>query len=426
MRTCSVAKRLRWYQFGRRSLFVLMLLAIVGTSWCGLRLRASWRQRDAVAKLGNVGIYISYVSPFSVTSANQGDDISIWPRWLRQCLGDDFFLNVAKVMIIDPSITTTELKCLGDLRGLEAVEWSERVRDGQLAELACIPTLRTLDLRFAEELTDDTLQGIEKLDRLETVLLPTCRGKSSSISDRTLTLLGTMKNLRNLSLDGSSVTDSGLKELEHLDKLEQLDLYGTAITDAGLKSLLPMKRLKRLSLARTEVTDEGMATVAQLKSLEELNVVSFDISPEGLRKIVALPALRTIGILAYSCLTPEGFGVLRQMRYLKKIEINCIPGSLEYVDQLPQVDELQIIDIPCTDLSSNYRSQLCYVGKLSHLKSLDLMRTPTVETDLVELAGLKNLKRLVLPVTMPRTGSETARKILSQPGLEVWIGEKQM
>jgi hypothetical protein len=78
-------------------------------------------------------------------------------------------------------------------------------------------------------------------------------------SDRVLTHVGRLKDLKQLHRPGPAVTDAGLAHLERLSDLQLLSLDDTQVTDAGLAHLKSLKSLKWLKIARTRVTDAGVA-----------------------------------------------------------------------------------------------------------------------------------------------------------------------
>ncbi len=85
------------------------------------------------------------------------------------------------------------------------------------------------------------------------------------VTDKTLTGLADMTNLRELDLSHTAVTDAGLEHLAGLKTLEILRLASTAVTDAGLEHLAPLESLKQLDVRGTAVTAEGLAAWRQAK-----------------------------------------------------------------------------------------------------------------------------------------------------------------
>ena len=69
---------------------------------------------------------------------------------------------------------------------------------------------------------------------------------STNITDESMKVVGKLKHLRILGLNGTKITDKGLKELVGLKELEDLVLSSTQVTAAGvtdLKKALPKCRI---------------------------------------------------------------------------------------------------------------------------------------------------------------------------------------
>lgn len=70
----------------------------------------------------------------------------------------------------------------------------------------------------------------------------------TAISEEGFKQLGTLRNIKNLTVERCGVSDLALGELKDLD-LDSLDLTGNPVTYEGLKKLKNMKGLKRLLIA---------------------------------------------------------------------------------------------------------------------------------------------------------------------------------
>ena len=169
-----------------RSLTVGVMLLIP----CCLLL-AKWQQvrkkREAVAAIEDGGGKVEYGEAHG-------------PRWLRNLLGDDWFIQIRSVSL-GPSATGMELEHL------------------RLAQV------QSLSLSFTK-ITD---AGLERLNGL--------------------------LELHKLHLSHTKITDAGLERLKGLTQLQRLSLDFTTISDAGLEHLKGLDQLQWLSLDDTPVTD---------------------------------------------------------------------------------------------------------------------------------------------------------------------------
>jgi uncharacterized membrane protein len=95
---------------------------------------------------------------------------------------------------------------------------------------------------------------------------------SSSVTDKSITLLASSSGLRALRLSETAITDVSLDTLAKLTQLESLNLYGTKVTDAGIKKLASLTQLKRLYLWQTAVTPAAMEELK--KALPSVQIIT--------------------------------------------------------------------------------------------------------------------------------------------------------
>jgi hypothetical protein len=111
-------------------------------------------------------------------------------------------------------------------------------------------------------------------------------------SDKDLSHVGRLSELRVLFLDASEVTDGGLAHLDRLVKLRQLLIGSAHVTDAGLVHLKRLSNLSVLTLIDTQVTDAGLAHLKELPNLSHLDLVRSQATFGGVRELRrALPRL---------------------------------------------------------------------------------------------------------------------------------------
>ena len=99
-----------------------------------------------------------------------------------------------------------------------------------------------LNLAWCDQITDDGLQHISKL-----------------------------QNLQSLKLNGCyKITDTGLEHISNLEKLQTLNLYRCDnVTDKGLQHISKLQNLQSLKLIWCDkITDTGLKHISNLKNLE--------------------------------------------------------------------------------------------------------------------------------------------------------------
>ena len=180
----------RRFQFGIRSLLVLVVAVAVPCSWLAVGI-----EKGQGAKGSGGGDWKS-VAEVEYDWEYEQENIRPFCRppaqtMLRNLLGDDFFDDVVLVFY--------DLPYSPD----EAVPF-----------------------------TDSCLVQVKELKRLKHLPL-----RQSQVTDAGLVHLAGLTQLQDLALDRTQVTDEGLAKLAGLSQLEELSLNNTRVTDAGLAHL---------------------------------------------------------------------------------------------------------------------------------------------------------------------------------------------
>jgi uncharacterized membrane protein len=95
---------------------------------------------------------------------------------------------------------------------------------------------------------------------------------STSITDNSVKLLASAKDLRMIRLSETKISDAALDTLAGLKNLESINLYGTRVTDAGVEKLKALPQLKRLYLWQTDVSEGAIGKLKQ--ALPELEIIT--------------------------------------------------------------------------------------------------------------------------------------------------------
>jgi internalin A len=169
-----------------------------------------------------------------------------------------------------------------------------KVTDTTLEHLANVTTLDSLDVGFAQitdvgldrltplvnlkelvvggnKLTDVGLQALRQLPGLTTLSLGGSQRTDSglwtiSLTEQGLDAITTLKELRELRLDGMPVTTRWLEKLKALNKLERLSLQGCKrVGDDAAPVLAAWPMLRVLDLKGTAVTEKSLAELRRAK-----------------------------------------------------------------------------------------------------------------------------------------------------------------
>lgn len=159
---------------------------------------------------------------------------------------------------------------------------------------ACNPVSKKWNEAHAnwETLSDTSAEILKK-----SVLAKICEIRWSNASQ--IAYLRTMTNLRRIDFsDCCELTDEDLDFLLHLAKLDTLNLWGCdKLTDEGLKRVSGLTGLRNLNLGWcTGITDEGIKLIESLDNLSHLNVHGCDgITDKGILWIKSL-RLSSLGL----------------------------------------------------------------------------------------------------------------------------------
>ena len=173
---------LHWrFQFSLRSLLVATVAVAIPFSWLAVEIRRAERQRDVAKGILQFGVGFGY--DYQLPRLSNARPPA--PAWLRMLLGDDFFANIAGVVLVGWQVTDADVEPLKELTQLQE-----------------------LDLE-GTRVTDAGLEHLKGLTKLQSLFLV-----HMQITDAGLDHLKGLSNLRFLALEGTHVTDKGVKELQ--------------------------------------------------------------------------------------------------------------------------------------------------------------------------------------------------------------------
>ena len=312
-----------WFQFRLRSLFVLVALAAVPCAWLAWKMHHKWRERDAVAELRSLGVWVGYDWQWAIEPQPPG------PAWIRKHFGDDFFAEVQYVGgFIPDDIDIEPLRAdrysaneeglrrayesfLARWDRLGAPRWTwdfyqeNKVADQNMAHVAWLPRLKQLNLADAR-ITDAGMANLEYLKDLVHLNLA-----FTHVTDAGIVFLSKLTRLKSLILTGTGITDQGLIHIAELNGLETLELGRTDVSDIGLIHLRGLTRLKSLNLDKARVTDDGLDELSVLVALERLDLERTQVTDSALARFKEWPKLTELN-LSRTRTTYKGVAELRK------------------------------------------------------------------------------------------------------------------
>ena len=109
----------RWrFQFSIGSLLVLVLVVAIPCSWMAVEMKNARRQKEAVRGIMKLGGIVSYDYQLQRSGNPLARAGQPGPAWLRDLLGEDFFVTVVEVNFAVRSVTDADLEHLKGLTQL--------------------------------------------------------------------------------------------------------------------------------------------------------------------------------------------------------------------------------------------------------------------------------------------------------------------
>lgn len=293
--------------------------------------------------------------------------------------------------------------------------------------------LRALDITWSY-VEDAEMGGIAGMTKLRKFWAADTR-----IGEKTLKILGNLRDLEDVDIGGTSVTEKGLASLAGLTHLKKLNLLGADITDAGIDSLAGMKDLESLNLYRTKVSNAGLEKLKPLTNLREVDLrytrateagvenlraalpnaqlVFLDYSPKpaggksativaGKGDQAVADWVKSIGgkavmengalveaLLNGASVSDEGLKNIEGLTRLRKITLDGTEVGDLGIGRLAGLSGLTELSLNSTGVSD---ARLEHIGRLMGLRKLHLNNTLIEGGGLAHLKNLKSLEELSL------------------------------
>lgn len=217
-------------------------------------------------------------------------------------------------------ITDHGLQQLKDAPRIEELNlyYAEQITDEGMAAVKNWRHLKRLNLR-GTKVTDTTLEhlsGVATLEALDVGFV--------QITDVGLDRLTTLPNLKELTVGGNKLTDVGLQALRQLPTLTSLSLGGSqrtdsglwsiSLTESGLDAVLTLKDLRELRLDGMAVTPRWLEKLKALDKLERLHLQNCKrVGDDAAAVLAAWPSLRLADVKGTG-MTEKGIAELRRAR----------------------------------------------------------------------------------------------------------------
>lgn len=265
------------------------------------------------------------------------------------------------------------------------------VADGDIAVLATLPDLKTIDLSF------------------------------TLITDAGLEQLRTLKGVERLNLQSAELlTDTAISYIRGWNQLQSLNLRGTDVTDTSMEYIGSLTGLRSLDVSYTQITNNGMEFLAPLNRIEDLSIGGNKVSGPGLHILKALPLLRRLNLSGAqkrnsgtwaATITEADMEIIGGLTRLESLHLGGLRVTNSGLAHLRRMANLRELDLSKTQVSG---SALAVVGAMKGLTHLKLWKAANVDDAAIpHLSALGKLALLDIAETaITQTGVEALRKAL--------------
>lgn len=262
------------------------------------------------------------------------------------------------------SVTDEALSALAHDTNLRALTFSNLnyATDQGAAHLATLWNVESLKIESAGQFTPASIQFISQMKSLRRLTI-----EDLPLSANQFSQLAKLQQLESLRVSSDDLTAKSIKHLEQIPRLTELDIRGVWDSET-VAAVAKVMSLREHTLDYSGSAN-ALAALAELPNLEKLEL-SGDIDDRGLQQIGKLTKLKTLALSDPDGATDEG---LKYLTTLKALESLKLEGEL--LDQ----------------------DGLKHLATLPRLKRLDVSSTRLGDAQVAQIAGMKELKTLLLP-----------------------------
>lgn len=338
-------------------------------------------------------VTLQFVLNFWQSSANSQTtgDIDRVISWIKQN-GGEFIRDESRVG--NPIVYLRLARGGGINLGFQ----SQALQDEDLKQLTVLTELEHLDLKDCTTLSDKSLLYLTSLKSLRSLNL-----SRTSINGVGLNYLAALGQLKELNLSGchwlNDMTSGHLKRLQQLTSIcldapsdqpfedwmwrnelmqratssastsyfgHQLEELRGGISDDGLRQILGLHNLQELSIQRTKITDAGARELTHLARLESLDISRTAITDAALESICQLKQLRKLK-LNFVAISDAGLRNLTKLERLEEIELRGTPIGTIGIQALVALPRLRRLDLNMTQVTEDVLEELSAMPRLDEL-----------------------------------------------------------
>lgn len=278
-----------------------------------------------------------------------------------------------------------------ELREVYLADWKQSIASQDLASLAWLPALKSLELNSAME--GSMAAALPELPELVELRLK----RSGSIPGADLAaLVSKTPRLKEVLFDNGILTEEEFASVAGWKNLELLILgtEATRLSPAKIATLAMMPKLEKIMFygCRSDALDS--ASMPKLKSVTKLQF-NYNVSAANLQAALAMPKLSSLGFSDIKTLGEAELEIVSKVSGITKLELrNChsvTDAGLAHILKIPGLSELEIQR--CPGISAAAFESL---SVLKTLRKLIVHQTTFDDAALMSLTRSRTLKDLGL------------------------------
>ena len=344
---------------------------------------------------------------------------------------------IVEVDIMNKSFDPADVELIAQLSDVVKLSISSpSVNDQNFALLAKMPKLQTL-LMLNCGITDEGLKSVPDFPELKVLNLRGC----ANMTDAGMESVAKAPKLDNLALLYTKIGDEGVIALKGM-KLRALDLRGLRLTGSACQALAEMTTLESLKLRNArEIMDYSFQELKTLVNLKSLSLEDLAITDSALEILPNFTNLKELVIMRTDMMDVSPIGQLKNLKKLTLREMTC---DLDFLAEMPQLEELFFAESIVRDEDMKFFEGLVNVktldlwntqlgdkalelfGKMPKLTTLNIKNCAKIsDAGIAELAKSETLTSLNLSENGKATGDD-GNPLLSDKALESLKGCKSL
>ncbi|MDQ5936236.1 MAG: hypothetical protein QG574_3572 [Cyanobacteriota bacterium erpe_2018_sw_21hr_WHONDRS-SW48-000092_B_bin.40] len=158
--------------------------------------------------------------------------------------------------------------------------------------------------------------------------------EESSLSDPTIPFVRRISGLKGIDIEGSEITDKGLSQLGAMPELRYLAAGNGFITGSCLPHLIGCKKLESLRFGGTLVNNDYLRYLQNFPCLRQLGLTNVNLSLSGLEHVSKCRAINNLDIDANYQIDDKALPLMLKLTNLRTLSLKGTKISLKALETL--------------------------------------------------------------------------------------------